>query len=52
MLLGVEVFDVLLKLAFHFLHERAWKRVWCGRDVKSDRGFTIALGGLVNIENI
>ncbi len=49
--LGVGFFDVLLKLAFYFLHERAWDRVWYGRDVKVDRGVTIALGGLVNIEN-
>jgi uncharacterized membrane protein len=32
--LGVGFFDVLLKLAFYFLHERAWDRVWYGRDVK------------------
>jgi adenylylsulfate kinase len=49
--LGVGFFDVLLKLAFYFLHERAWDRVWYGRDVKVDRRVTIALGGLVNIEN-
>ncbi len=49
--LGVGFFDVLLKLAFYFLHERAWDRVWIGRDVKVDRGVTITLGGLVNIEN-
>jgi len=49
--LGVGFFDVLLKLAFYFLHERAWERVWYGRGVKVDRGITIALGGLVNIEN-
>ncbi len=49
--LGGGVFDVLLKLAFNFLHERAWERVWYGRDVKVDRGLRIALGGLVNIEN-
>lgn len=41
-----------MKLAFHFLHEMAWERVWYGRDVKTDRGLTIALGGLVNIKNI
>jgi uncharacterized membrane protein len=40
-----------LKLAFYFIHERAWNRVWFGRDVKLDRGLTIALGGLLNIEN-
>lgn len=49
--LGVGFFDVLLKLAFYFLHERAWDRVWFGRDVRVDRGLRIALGGLVNIEN-
>ena len=49
--LGVGFFDVLLKLAFYLLHERAWDRVWYGREVKADRGLTIALGGLVNIEN-
>jgi len=50
--LGVGFFYVVMKLAFHFLHERAWERVWYGRDVKTDRGLTIALDGLVNIENI
>ena len=45
--LGVGFFDVLVKLAFYFLHER----VWYGRDLKVDRGLTIALSGLVNIEN-
>jgi uncharacterized membrane protein len=49
--LGVGFFDVLLKLAFYFLHERAWDRVWYGRDVKVDRELMIALSGLVNIEN-
>ena len=48
---GVGVFDVLLKLAFYFLHERAWERVWYGRDVKVDHGLTNVLSGLVNIEN-
>lgn len=49
--LEVGFFDVLMKLAFYFLHERAWNRVWYGREVKADHGLTIALGGLVNIEN-
>lgn len=49
--LGIGFFDVLLKLAFYLLHERAWDRVWYGREVKADRGLVIALGGLVNIEN-
>jgi uncharacterized membrane protein len=49
--LGVGFFDVLLKLAFYFLHERAWDRVWYGRDVKVDRELTIALSGIVDIEN-
>jgi len=48
--LGVGVFDVLLKLAFYFLHERAWNRVDFGRDVTSDNELSIALDGLVNIE--
>ena len=50
--LGVGFFDVLTKLVFYFLHERAWDRVWYGREVKADRGLTTALDGLVNIENI
>jgi adenylylsulfate kinase len=50
--LGVGFFDVLMKLAFYFLHERAWDRVSYGREVKADHVLTIALGGLVNIENI
>jgi adenylylsulfate kinase len=49
--LGVGFFDVLLKLAFYFLHERAWDRIWYGRDMKVDRGLSIALSGLFNIEN-
>ncbi len=49
--LGIGFFDILLKLAFYLLHERAWDRVWYGREVKADRGLAIALGGLVNIEN-
>ena len=49
--LGIGFFDVLTKLALYFLHERAWDRVWYGRDVKVDHGLTIALSGLVNIEN-
>ena len=49
--LGVGFFDIILKLLFYFLHERAWNRVWYGRDVKVDRGLTIALGRLFNIEN-
>jgi adenylylsulfate kinase len=49
--LGIGFFDVFLKLAFYFIHERAWDRVWFGRDVKVDRVLTIALGGLLNIEN-
>jgi len=52
MMLGVGFFDVLTKLVIYFLHERAWDRVWYGRDVMSDRGLSIALNGLVNIENI
>jgi len=51
MMLGVGFFDVLTKLVFYFLHERAWDRVWYGRDVIGDRGLSIALNGLVNIEN-
>jgi adenylylsulfate kinase len=50
--LGVGFFDVLMKLAFYFLHERVWDRVSYGREVKADHVLTIALGGLVNIENI
>jgi uncharacterized membrane protein len=49
--LSVGLFDVLLKLALYFIHERAWDRVWYGRDVKVDRELSIALGGLVNIES-
>ncbi len=29
--LGVGAFDVLLKLAFYYLHERAWDRISWGR---------------------
>jgi adenylylsulfate kinase len=49
--LGIGLFDVLTKLALYFLHERAWDRVWYGRDVKTDRGLTTALSVLANIEN-
>lgn len=49
--LWVGFFDVFMKLAFYFLHERAWDRVWYGRELKVDHVLTIALGGLVNIEN-
>jgi len=48
--LGVGVFDVLLKLVFYFLHERAWNRVEYGRDMRSEHGLSVALDGLVNIE--
>ena len=51
LMLGVGFFDIILKLTLCFFHERAWNRVWYGRDVKVDRGLTIALSGLVNIEN-
>ena len=50
--LGVGVFDVLLKLAFYILHERAWDRVGYGREMKADRMLRTALGGIANIENI
>jgi adenylylsulfate kinase len=50
--LGVGFFDVFMKLAFYFLHERAWDRVWYGRELKADHALTIAMDGLLNIENI
>jgi uncharacterized membrane protein len=49
--LGVGLFDVLIKLAFYFLHERAWDRVLYGRDVTVVRGLSIALNDLGNIES-
>jgi uncharacterized membrane protein len=49
--LGIGFFDVLTKLGLYFLHERAWDRVWYGRDVKVDHELRIALSELVNIEN-
>ena len=50
--LGIGFFDVFMKLAFYFLHERAWDRVLYGRKLKADHELTIVLGGLLNIENI
>jgi uncharacterized membrane protein len=49
--LGVGFFDIITKLTFYFLHERAWERVWYGREMKEDSGLAAAIGELVNIEN-
>ena len=49
--LGIGLLDVLTKLALYFLHERAWDRVWYGREVRSYHGLTAALSRLANIEN-
>ena len=49
--LEIGLLDVVTKLAFYFLHERAWERVGYGRQVQAHSGLTAALGGLTNIEN-
>ena len=49
--LEIGLLDVVTKLAFYILHERAWERVGYGRQVQSHSGLTTALGGLTNIEN-
>lgn len=48
--LEIGLLDVTTKLALYFLHERAWNRIWYGRDVQTHRGLNSALSRLTNIE--
>ena len=47
---GVGFFDVVMKLAFYFLHERAWNMVGFGRAVQVDDRLLSVFNGLSDIE--
>lgn len=47
---GVGFFDVVMKLAFYFLHERAWNMVGFGRAVQVDDRLSSVFNGLSDIE--
>jgi len=47
---GIGFFDIVLKMAFYFLHERAWNFVEFGRAVQSEDTLSSVLGGLSDVE--
>ena len=52
LMMEVGIFDVLLKLALYFVHERIWDQVSLGRSVKEDLKFDLLFNSLRDMEKL
>jgi len=52
LMMEVGIFDVLIKLALYFVHERIWDQVSLGRSVKEDLKFDLLFNSLRDMEKL